>query len=118
MSLKLLSIPLRPILGETVSTENIAMNIKQFTVLVVGLTLALLIIRYEPIRGGNPFYNPAQTNIARYLGKEGYRPPAVSRELNWSAAGIVLIGMVVAMLILHTSTAPVRRHSTAPVGPA
>jgi len=99
------------------SREDIVMNIKQFAVLVAGLTLALLIIRYEPIRGGNPLYNPAQNNIAQYLGKADYRPPAVSHELNWTAASIVLIGMVVAMLILRTPATPARHHSTAPVGP-
>ncbi|MEZ4699135.1 MAG: hypothetical protein R2834_02295 [Rhodothermales bacterium] len=81
------------------------MKVKQFAILIVGFTLAAAIIRFEPIRG-NPFYNPVRESIAQYLGDEQYRTPAVSHELNWVAAAIILFGTVASAYIIRRPTPP------------
>ncbi len=85
------------------------MNVRQFLILVVGVAIALAVVRYEPIRGENPFYSPVRESVADYLGDQAYRTPAVSHELNWVLAGLVLLGTI-GGITLARNPAPRGRH--------
>jgi hypothetical protein len=93
------------------------MNTRQFALLAAGLALAVAIVRYQPIRGGNPFYDPIRISIAEYTGRgEGYRPPAVSFELNGSAAILLVFGTVGGVLMLRERKGPRRDRTVAEIG--
>ena len=89
------------------------MNVRQFALLVVGIAIALAIVRHEPIRRENPFYNPVRESVAGFLGNDTYRAPGVSHELNVVAAGIVLFGTIAGVVILRDPVARRRRKRQA-----